>query len=72
MPSSIIDLSIEGALQRNNHRELALDHLRYMALRRLKPRQFTYLNKLNMEGRNFDDMVDEIVAGTFDWSSMGV
>ena len=70
MPSHIIELSIEGALQRNNHRELALDHLRYIVLRRLKPRQFAYLNKLNLEGRNFDGMVDDIAAGTFDWSGM--
>ena len=70
MPSPVIELSIEGALQRNNPRELALDHLRYMALRKLKPRQFAYLNKLNLDGRNFDDMVDEIAAGTFDWSGM--
>ena len=65
-----IELSIEDALQRNNHRELALDHLRYIVLRRLKPRQFAYLNKLNLEGRNFDGMVDDIAAGTFDWSGM--
>ena len=70
MTSPVIELSIEGALQRNNPRELALDHLRYMALRKLKPRQFAYLNKLNLDGRNFDDMVDEIAAGTFDWSGM--
>ena len=70
MTSPVIELSIEGALQRNNPRELALDHLRYMALRKLKPRQFAYLNKLNLDGRNFDDMVDVIAAGTFDWSGM--
>ena len=68
--TNIIDISIEDALQRNNNRELAIDHLRYMALRKLNTRQFAYLNKLNLEGRNFDDMVDEIAEGSFDWSGM--
>ena len=68
--TNILDISIEDALQRNNHRELALGHLRYMVLRKLNNRQFAYLNKLNLEGRNFDDMIDEIAAGTFDWSGM--
>ena len=44
--------------------------MRYETLRKLKPRQFAYLNKLNLEGRNFDGMVAEIAAGTFDWSGM--
>lgn len=68
--TNIIDISIEDALQRNNNRELAIDHLRYMALRKLNTRQFAYLNKLNLEGRNFDGMVDEIAEGSFDWSGM--
>lgn len=70
MTSPVIELSIEGALQRNNPRELAIGYMRYETLRKLKQRQFAYLNKLNLEGRNFDDMVDEIAAGTFDWSGM--
>ena len=65
-----IELSIEDALQRNNPSELAIGYMRYETLRKLKPRQFAYLNKLNLEGRNFDGMVDDIAAGTFDWSGM--
>ena len=70
MESHVIELFIEDALQRNNPRELAIGYMRYETLRKLKQRQFAYLNKLNLEGRNFDDMVDEIAAGTFDWSGM--
>lgn len=68
--TKILDLAIEGAMIRNNPRELALDHIRYMALRMLNTWQFAYLNKLNIDGRNFDEMVDEIADGTFDWSGM--
>ena len=71
MASKIIERAIEGAMKLHNTRTLALDHVRYLALRRLSTRQFAYLNKLNLEGRNFDDMVDEVAAGTFDWSGMG-
>lgn len=70
MASNVIERAIEVAIKLNNTRELALDHVRYLALRRLSTRQFAYLNKLNLEGRNFDDMVDEIAAGTFDWSGL--
>ena len=65
-----IELFIEDALQRNNPSELAIGYMRYETLRKLNTRRFAYLNKLNLEGRNFDDMVDEIAAGTFDWSGM--
>ena len=70
MASHVIELFIEDALQRNNPSELAIGYMRYETLRKLNTRRFAYLNKLNLEGRNFDDMVDEIAAGTFDWSGM--
>ncbi len=70
MASHVIELFNEDALQINNPRELAIGYMRYETLRKLKPRQFAYLNKLNLEGRNFDGMVAEIAAGTFDWSGM--
>lgn len=68
--NKIIEILVEIALQRNNQRELALGHIRYMALSKINTRQFSYLNKLNLDGRNFDDMIDEIADGTFDWSGM--
>lgn len=55
MASNVIERAIEVAIKLNNTRKLALDHVRYLALRRLSTRQFAYLNKLNLEGRNFDD-----------------
>jgi hypothetical protein len=70
MESHVIELFIEDALQRNNPSELAIGYMRYETLRKLNNRQFAYLNKLNLDGRNFDCMVDEIAAGTFDWSGM--
>lgn len=69
-PASRRATIIEDALQRNNPSELAIGYMRYETLRKLNTRRFAYLNKLNLEGRNFDDMVDEIAAGTFDWSWM--
>ena len=64
------EILIERALRGNNNIELAIGYMRYETLRKLNNRKFAYLNKLNLEGRNFDDMVDEIAAGTFDWSGM--
>lgn len=64
------EVIIERALRKNNNRELAIGSVRYETLRKLNTRQFAYLNKLNLGGRNFDDMVDEIATGTFDWSGL--
>ena len=35
--------------------------LRYEALRKLNPRQYAELHKRNMDGENFDDMVDALM-----------
>lgn len=45
----------------SNHtpEELALGYLRYEAVRRMSPRTFGELHKLNLSGRFFDDLVDE-------------
>lgn len=45
----------------SNHtaEELALGYLRYEAIRRMSPRIFGELHKLNLSGRFFDDLVDE-------------
>lgn len=45
----------------NSRAELAIGHLRYEALRRLSPLQFTSLCRRNLAGERFDDMVDELV-----------
>lgn len=45
----------------SNHttEELALGYLRYEAIRRMSPRTFGEIHKLNLSGRIFDDLVDE-------------
>ena len=43
----------------HNTKELALGWLRYETLRRMNPRQFSELHRLNMAGKNFDDLVTE-------------
>ena len=42
--------------------ELAIGWMRYKALSRLNAEQYKQLIQDNMRGRNFDDMVDELVA----------
>ncbi len=42
-------------------REAALGHARYEALRLLNPQQFAELWSRALLGRNFDELVDEIV-----------
>jgi len=39
--------------------ELALGFLSYETLRRLSPRMFSELNRINLAGEHFDDMVTE-------------
>lgn len=39
--------------------ELALGYLRYEAVRRMSPRTFGELHRLNLSGKFFDDLVDE-------------
>lgn len=45
----------------SNHtpEELALGYLRYEAVRRMNPRTFGELHRLNLSGRFFDDLVDD-------------
>ncbi len=42
--------------------ELVLGYLRYEALKKLNPRQYEELNKRNLNGENFDEMVDELIV----------
>ena len=39
--------------------ELALGYLRYEAVRKMSPRTFGELHKLNLSGKFFDSLVDE-------------
>lgn len=56
-----LELQIENAIGYHRDETLALGYLRYEALRKLAPRQFSDLHKRNLKGENFDAMVDEMV-----------
>lgn len=43
------------------HGELAIGYTRYEALRKINPRQYRELHERNMNGENFDSMVDALV-----------
>jgi len=45
----------------NNPVELAIGFLRYEALRKLNPREFTVIHQKNTQGAFFDDLVDEMI-----------
>jgi hypothetical protein len=49
-----------------NEAELALGYLRYEALRKLSPREFVAINRRNLEGERFDDIVTAFVVGRYD------
>lgn len=54
-------VKVNVAIAHHTHRELALGFLRYEALRKLHPRQFSELHARNLAGENFDDMVTKLV-----------
>ncbi|MDO8610708.1 MAG: hypothetical protein Q7R95_09250 [bacterium] len=56
-----LDYLIEKVLIDYPESELALGFLRYETLRKLNPRQFSKLNKRNLAGENFDQMVDDLI-----------
>lgn len=47
---------------RKDTRDISLSYLRYEALRKLNPRQFSELHARNLQGENFDRMVDELIV----------
>ena len=50
------------AMESKNIAELTQGYLRYEALRKLTPRQFKGFNDIHLDGKNFDEMVDELVV----------
>ncbi len=42
--------------------ELAIGRARFEALRRLNPSQFADLHKRNLQGENFDKMIDDLIV----------
>lgn len=54
---------IKATEMRRQPDEIALGYLRYEALRKINGFQFTTLRGRNLNGENFDGMVDELVLG---------
>jgi len=59
LEQEVLITKVSGAF---NARELALGYLRYEALRKLNPREFSALVTRNIEGENFDKMVTELIG----------
>lgn len=57
--SSMADRMVRLAMSNHTPEELALGYLRYEAIRRMSPRTFGEIHRLNLSGRIFDDLVDE-------------
>jgi hypothetical protein len=57
-----IATKITEALTSRNPTELAHGWLRYETLRKLNPRRFLEISKLNLEGPQFDDIVDTMIV----------
>lgn len=58
-------MNIHDAVDKEKARdasELARGYVRYEALRKLNPREFAELNRRNLAGERFDDLVDELVV----------
>lgn len=53
---------VDRAVEDYSVYELAIGFLRYEALRKLKPIEFSLLHSRNIKGERFDDMVDVMVA----------
>ena len=56
-------LSLLTTVAANDHpvRQLVLGFLRFEALRKLNPRKFAELHKRNLNGENFDGMIDSLI-----------
>ena len=59
-----IDRKIRDLIVEKNQEELTLGFLRYEALRKLNVKQYSDLVKNNLAGKNFDELVDELVRKT--------
>ncbi len=54
--------NLENVLSYRNARELAIGYLRYEALRKLNPRQFAEICLKNLQGENFDALIDKLAG----------
>lgn len=61
-----LNLAVDQLIKTKTPQELAVGFLRYEKLRTLSPRRFKILDDKNMRGvMAFDEMVDDLIEGTF-------
>jgi hypothetical protein len=65
-PPVDLDRLVRLCVANHTPEELALGWLRYEALRRVNPRIFAEMNRRNLAGEFFDDLVDEALLA---WQS---
>jgi len=53
-------IKVNTAIAHHTNEELALGFLRYEALRKVSPRQFSEFHGRNLAGENFDDMITRL------------
>jgi len=54
-----IENLVELCVKNHTPEELALGWMRYETLRKLSPRAFSEINRRNLAGERFDDMITE-------------
>ena len=57
--SATLEQLVVRAIAKNDVEDLAIGFLRYEALRRMNPRQFSEFHARNLKGERFDDIVTE-------------
>ena len=59
-----IETLVAQAMSERDPRELALGYLRYEELRKLGPASYAELCRRNYYGKNFDEMIDQLITKT--------
>jgi len=67
-PAVVLKRLVRLLVANHTPEELALGYLRYEAVRKMSPRTFGELHKLNLSGKFFDSLVDEALQS---WKQPG-
>jgi hypothetical protein len=59
-----LETVVARAMSERDPRELALGYLRYEELRKLGPASYAELCRRNYYGKNFDEMIDQLITKT--------
>jgi hypothetical protein len=59
-----IETLVAQAMAERDPKELALGYLRYEELRKLGPASYAELCRRNYYGKNFDEMIDQLITKT--------